>query len=36
MDKENLEQIKRDIREYIQNVSGEVFPNKLKDRVSIF
>ena len=36
MDKKQLEQIKKDIREYIQNVSGEVFPNKLKDRVSIF
>ena len=36
MDKKQLEQVKKDIREYIQNVSGEVFPNKLKDRVSIF
>ncbi len=36
MDKKQSEQLKRDIKEYIQSVSGDVFPNKLKDRVSIF
>lgn len=36
MDKKLVEETKESIKEYIQDVSGEVFPNKLKNRVSIF
>ena len=32
----NEEKLKTNIREYIQGLDGEIFPNELKDRVSIF
>lgn len=36
MDKTQLEELKMNIREYIHGLNEDVFPNRLKDRVSIF
>lgn len=36
MDTKQLEELKKKIKNYIQGLDGKIFPNKLKDRVSIF
>ena len=36
MKNEKTEKLRAQIREYIRELNGNVFPNKLKDRVSVF
>jgi hypothetical protein len=36
MKNEKTEKLRAQIREYIRELNGDVFPNILKDRVSIF
>lgn len=36
MDQKKLEEVKKEIREYLKNLSESIFPEKQKDKVSVF